>query len=313
MSDDDQPVDWWVTLLRPVDFKGIWALVMDDPFGKEPIEDPVRREQHCMALYEMHELIQEARFELGLATRLQYLHRTAIADGTATPNNQAAPAIFAELGLGAEELAIPPAVMLLLADEGAQVPRPAAVWDNLHQHMSHHRVLSLWLSAQMIDSSVVRMFAALDRLATALHFALGADDCPKLREDRGVPMLPTFDTREVDRLAFRFGETPQMKDLRVIARDELTSFGRGVRDVFVHRGRMRSAGHSATAWATLSGIQQPLHEYEHLALGTALFDRMLRPAVRAGAAVLIRRRTDLGFDPADLGPTAEDHTSGIVP
>ena len=301
MSDESEPTDWWVTCLRPVSFHGIWALAMADRFDTEPIEDPVRRQRHVLALSEMHELIQEARYELGLATRLQYLFRTAVQAGTAGPNVPSRPHEFDELGLGDEALAIPPVVLLLLADEGSPLPRPAALWENPHQHMSHHRVLSLWLSAQMVDSAVVRILAALDRLATALHFALSASEGPELRQRRGVPMLPIFDADQIERMAYRYGESPEIKTLRKIAQAPLTSAGRDMRDFFIHRGRWRSAGHSATALSTLEGIQHPLHEHEHLALGAALFDQVLRPGVEAGAALFVRRRADLGFDPDDLG------------
>jgi hypothetical protein len=143
-SDESEPTDWWVTCLRPVGFHGVWALAMSDKFDTEPIDDPGRRQQHVLALSEMHELIQEARYKLGLATRLQYLFRTAAQAGTAGPNVPARPPGFDKLDLGDDGLAMPPAVLLLLADEGGPLPRPAALWDNPHQHMSHHRVLSLW-------------------------------------------------------------------------------------------------------------------------------------------------------------------------
>lgn len=301
MSDESEPTDWWVTCLQPVVFDRFWALAVADKFNTEPIEDPVRRQQHLLALSEMHELVQEARYELGLATRLQYLFRTAVEAGHASSNVPARPPGFDELGLGDDALAMPPAVLLLLADAGSSLPRPASLWDNPHQHMSHHRVLSLWLSAQMVDSAVVRILAALDRLATALHFALSASASPKLPERRGVTMFPTFDADQIERMAYRYGDSPEIKTLRKIAQAPLMSAGREMRDFFIHRGRWRSAGHSAGARSTLEGIQHPLREHEHLALGAALFDQVLRPGVEAGAALLVRRRAELGFDPDDLG------------
>ena len=110
-------------------------------------------------------------------------------------------------------------------------------------------------------------------------------------------MLPTFDVSEVDRLAYRYGECLEVKELRAIARSEVMAAGRDMRDYFVHRGRVRASGHSATALARWEGIQAPLSSQDHLAIAAAMFDQVLRPSVRAGADLLKRRRADLGFPP----------------
>lgn len=114
-------------------------------------------------------------------------------------------------------------------------------------------------------------------------------------------MLPTFDGPFVNSMAYRYGESAEIRALRGVADGELMAAGREMRDFFVHRGRWRSAGHGAGARARITGIEHPMNEHDHLAFGVALFDQVLRRSLAASAALFFRQREVLGFDPEDLG------------
>lgn len=237
--------------------------------GSTAIANAELRRTFFDALLDLHKLLEEYRFHVGLAHGLEvdYSVKARRGDAPVIQNN---PDID-RLG------GIPDEARALLVAFMREPPLATELFRDPHQEMTGLRILSRWAAGQMIDSALIRGVAACDRLATLL-WARAERPLPRTRA--GLARLPTFTPRQLAELDDAYDQRAEWGELTGIAASEFYETVRRLRNGFTHERRTYSELHgerivSSSGGPTYEGIDAGLH----LAFGPAFAAEVLRPAV----------------------------------
>jgi len=237
------------------------------------------RNELADAIVDLSALIDEIRFSGAFAAVLieDYEHSVA-ADGDREESSSADSQELRSLG-------IPVAALALLTPFFAPVPAPHDLFTEPHMRFAGDRVLSLWFAGQLIDSSLFRIVAAVDRVAIILWVSAS---------------LPIPVSKSTSHPAFRPGYlrrlTPHYSDHTVSALIQLTDHQlfrliMSVRNGFAHSKRVLSElhGHYRVAYEAADPrgiVTQAIDGRTHLAILLACYNEILRPAIDNAAKCL---------------------------
>jgi hypothetical protein len=248
--------------------------------SRAPLEE--RRMPHLVRAFvdaqtDLHRLLEEIRFEAAFAYLL-------IADYRAKRKRGEAPAL--------EPSPLPAGVLdaevaAVMSRYMREPPSPDEFLRDPYVEFSGHRIVSDWFAGQLLDSALVREVAASDRLATLLWTRAGL---PLHVTRRGRERRPTFTPDDLSALNGAYGDRPEWRELRDLATNPLFAFAKGLRDDFTHARRLVSElhGEEYRSYGDEPGVAG-VDAGDHLAIVLAIYDAVLRPAVRLTGELLARR------------------------
>jgi len=246
--------------LAPIEFgDGFTTVLTEYAWPSRGGDRPPWFRTYIDAFVDLHRLVDEIRFETGLAFLF-------IDDAALKPRDQEDDESQPLLPFLHDEVV---AVVLRYAREA---PSPVTLFRDPQTRLSGGRVLGTWFAGQLLDSALVRGIAACDRLATLLW----------ARASLPIPeRLPAFRPRYLDRLDPIYDRHRAWRVLRALERDETWSFAKDLRDRFTHARRDRSELHGEQLGAYFDEpVSRGLDGYEHFAVAAAFYDSVLRRAVR---------------------------------
>ncbi|MGH9242981.1 MAG: hypothetical protein ACRD29_01420 [Acidimicrobiales bacterium] len=197
------------------------------------------------ALIDLRHLIDEVRFEVAMACLIIWDFRFKLERGEVAEND---PLADARQQLGISDVPFPAAVLDFLAVYGDQPPPPDEFFSDPHQHFGT-RVLSTWLAGQLLDASMFRSVAVLDRVMTLLWCRAGLP----LRTRRGRERLPSFTPATLNDPGIQtFYDHAALQELAAVQAHELFGITRLLRNGFTHgrRGHFETAGERLTSYET---------------------------------------------------------------
>jgi hypothetical protein len=251
--------------LAPIVFGDGFISIVSEHMGSKRAERPPSFRTYVDAFLDLHRLVDEIRFETGLAFLL-------IDDDARKPRDEEEERSRSQLPYLHDEVV---AVALRYAREA---PSPVMLFRDPHTRMGGGRVVGTWFAGQLLDSALVRGVAACDRLATLL-WARALLPIPE--------RLPAFRPRYLDRLEPLYGHHRAWRVLRALEQDDTWTFAKDLRDRFAHARRDRSALHGEPLGAYFDEpASRGLDGYEHFAVAAAFYDSVLRRAVRVTERLL---------------------------
>lgn len=230
------------------------------------------RNELADAIVELSALIDEIRFSGALAGLLiEDYERVAAAGDHSSDVKAAARQELRDLG-------IPIAAMALLTPYFAPTPDPCTLFTQPHVRFAGDRVLSQWFAGQLIDASLVRVVAALDRVAIILWSSAGMP----IPVDKHTSH-PAFRPFYLRQLADHYSESDLAPIVKLTEHD-LYRVLVSVRNGFTHSKRIMSElhGHYRVAYESADPrgvVTQAIDKRTHLAILLACYNEVLRPAV----------------------------------
>jgi hypothetical protein len=224
---------------------------------------------------ELIRLLEEIRFEVALAALL-------LLDYTRKLDAGQAPAV--------EQPDFPLTVhaVALLRRYFREIPPPSELFSEPHSALSGSRILSRWFAGQLLDSALYRTVAAADRLAILLWTRAAVP----LDEGRDRPIHPAFRRRYLERLARHYNRSSSWAPLLEFVDQPLFATAKNLRDGFTHSQRIASQLHGdqeviyGAEYAAGEAPIAAITAADHMALGLAAYDAVLRPLVRLTADLL---------------------------
>lgn len=240
-------------------------------------------------ILDLHELMDELRFEASLGALFIFDHQLRLKRGELEandPHDELLPGMKVSTG----QLGVSVEAMALMAAYCVPPPSAHDLFTNPYQHLSGHRVLGCWFAGQLFDAAATRFLAALDRIAILLWVAAGRD----LNPDR----YPAFRAATLKMLASHYSSRVGWAELIALTDSEMFSFVKGWRDRFVHRRRQMSELHQGKVVVhhvdaggnnvRIKGVDPETH----LAIVIGAYKGVLVPAIDLSIKVL--NQTDTG-------------------
>jgi hypothetical protein len=223
---------------------------------------------------DLHRLLEEVRFEAAFACLLLRDYREKRERGEA-PRPEPSPLPFGLLD--AETSAV-------LSRYMREPPSPADFLRSPHEEIAGHRILSRWFAGQLLDSALVREVAESDRLATLLWTRAGL---PLRVTKKAREHNPAFTPKELRELNACYQHRPEWSQLRALAANKLFTFAKGLRDDWTHGRRLISElhGEEYRSYGNEPGVVG-VSAADHLAIVLAIYDTVLRPAVKLTGELL---------------------------
>jgi hypothetical protein len=159
--------------------------------------------------------------------------------------------------------------------------RLLTIFSDPHAHISGHRILAFWVAGQLLDSAIMRLFAALDRISILL--AARAGILPKTKK-QDAEVMPSFRGPSLNALDQFYSASKAWSVLKALTRNPIFVFAKQWRDNFVHRRRLLSqlGGSTTLIQYDQSGnavAGRGIDAGDHLALVLACYNELLKPAV----------------------------------
>ncbi len=223
---------------------------------------------------DLYRLLEEIRFELALAALLLDDYSRKLARGEAPPRHESE----LPMPLPAESIA-------LLLRFMREPPNPAELFTQPYSELAGHRILSDWFAGQLLDSVLVRAVAACDRLATLLWTRV---EEPIRTTKAGKSHYPAFRREALKELAPHYREAEAWPDLLELTDHELFAYAKDLRDDFTHARRVPSLlhGEQFTVFAQDGEGIEGLDAEDHLAIGVAFYNEVIRAAIRLTGELL---------------------------
>jgi len=241
------------------------------------------RNELADAIVELSALLDEIRFSGAFAGLLIEDYEQIAADDQ--PSDEAAGR--QELG----EVGMPITAFALLTPYFAPTPGPHTLFTQPHVRLAGDRVLSQWFAGQLIDASLVRVVAALDRVAIILWASAGMP----IPVGKGTSH-PAFRRFYLRQLAGHYPDTDLTQVLK-LTEHELYRVLVSVRNGFTHSKRIMSElhGHYRVAYEAADPrgvVTQAIDKRTHLAILLACYNEVLRPAIGLASDCLAVPRKD---------------------
>ncbi len=237
------------------------------------------RNELADAIVELSALIEEIRFS-GAFAGLLIEDYEDIANSI-VPTEGEDSSISQEL----RNMGIPIAAMALLTPYLAPIPAPSTLFTTPHIGFAGERFLSLWFAGQLIDAGLVRVVAALDRVAIVLWSSAGMP-IPVSQRTSHPAFRPTY----LRRLAGVYS-TNEFGAVLKLTEHELYGVLVSVRNGFTHSRRIISElhGHYRVAYESTDPrgvVTQAIDKRTHMAILLACYNEVLRPAVNSATSCL---------------------------
>ena len=268
----------WRVDLPPPAQEGLSAPLLRMGTGASGALTGIDANHYADALLDLSMLVEEVRFEVGLAVML-------LVDFA-----ERCPAEVERLNSPRpwpHSVGIPTIAMALLTPHARPHPSPSSLTERLHESMGPDRHLSRWFAGQLLDSALVRVLSCLDRLATLLQLSSGRGVA---RTARGTLRMPAFGPAFVRELRASLGDREPLDRLDGVAQHELLAWAKDVRNGQIHARRWPSMLHGERkvvySWEDENGTYQSLSSegltaQEHVGMLRALWEHALTPAVVA--------------------------------
>jgi hypothetical protein len=261
-----------------------------DAFTEPLVEDSDRRRRdtpiaehlrvYTDSYIDLLRLLEEIRFELALAALLLRDYTLKRERGEAPERER-------------PKHPLPVESTALLRRYFREVPSPEELFHNPYAEISGNRILGRWFAGQLLDSVLYRTVASSDRLAILLWTRA---ELPLEARRDGQPIHPAFRRRYLDQLADRYSQQPAWEELVGFLDYPLFETAKNLRDGFTHSRRIASQLHGddlvvyASDYARGAVPVEAIDAADHLALGLAGYDAILRPLVRLTGELLSNSR-----------------------
>lgn len=270
--------------LTPISFEAFTDGILR-PAGADPlIASRNGRETYADLLLDLTRLVEEVRFQIALATLLPVDWRVTRDRGAVEP--------LPQVPFGA---VIPNQIMAALANYVRLPPPPSQLLSTPHQIVSANRHLSRWTAAQSLDSAMLRLLAALDRIAGLLFIRTGKE-IPKKKD--GTLRLPGFNRDTMMELRGAFAHHQDWPAFRQLLQHPIFKVAKRYRDGTIHHRRWPSELHGESelaywdAGSANAATREPEERHEglsaqdHLGLLLAAWDLVLQPTALLGGSLM---------------------------
>lgn len=188
----------------------------------DPSPNPVDKDVYEGAVFDISRLIEEYRYEAGVAAAFSIGLSAELAALSDTRLN------------GPAATGIPAGVRALLVPYTSFLPLPSQLFLKPDQSISGFRLLGGWWAAQLYDSALIRGSAALDRLAAILYCVQELE----IKRD----WMPAFKLKHLSRVTGWKGD-PNWEALIALLENPVFSLAKSHRDGFIHQSRAPMALH----------------------------------------------------------------------
>jgi hypothetical protein len=249
------------------------------PLGVDHIADAKLRLIYFDAVLELHRLLEEYRFHIGLAHLLVLDIAPKVEAGMAETRK---PKTGEELMVGP----LPDELRVMLLSLFRPPPSATELFADPHALFTSGRRFSAWIAGQMLDNAFIRGVAAMDRIA-ALAWARAGRPLPRRRRGEGSEYLPEFSKHRLRQIDDMFTGQDGWAELLELSEHKIYLEVRRIRDGFTHARRLASELHGEGEIASMAGpTEEGVDAGLHLALGVGFYQLVLLPAVTAARRLM---------------------------